>query len=118
MRTRPWRGLADVMTRGGFDPEIRRRASRADIVLGRCPFQSAAVADPQVVCELHRGMAEGLVEDSDDVAVEDSSPRIPGEPSCRLQVRLNNTVCRADMTRADSRMRTRGRALLLRTRSG
>jgi hypothetical protein len=49
MRMRSLLGLADVMTRGGFDPEIRRRASRADIVLGRCPFQSAAVADPEVV---------------------------------------------------------------------
>ena len=59
--------VATEMTRQGFDPEVRRRGARAEVVLHSCPFATAASADPDTVCELHLGIAEGLVEGTDTV---------------------------------------------------
>ena len=74
--------------RQGFEP--RRVASRSstDLILGRCPFQAAAAAAPEVVCELHRGLAEGIAEASGGtVKVADLIARDPRKAGCRLKLK-------------------------------
>ncbi len=50
------------MARQGFEPEIvsTRTGAGAEIMLHRCPFASAALADRATICALHLGIAEGL----------------------------------------------------------
>ena len=67
--------LQTSMSVHGFAP----RVEGDDLVLGSCPFASAASIDPATVCALHRGITEGLVGDDVDLIVAD--PRTAG---CRV----------------------------------
>lgn len=78
--------VTEAMARLGFDPAIRRRGKRVDIVLETCPFASAALADPDVVCSLHLGLAEGLAEGTQTV-VEELVAKDPRRANCRLRLR-------------------------------
>lgn len=75
--------------RQGFEPRRVNQNSSVDIVLGRCPFEAAAGAAPDVVCQLHHGVAEGISEASGGT-VEVVDLVVAGEPSrggCRLKLR-------------------------------
>lgn len=61
----------------GFDPVL----DGDELVLGACPFASAASVDPATVCALHRGITEGLVDGDVDLIVAD--PRTAG---CRVML--------------------------------
>jgi predicted ArsR family transcriptional regulator len=83
-------GITAAMAREGFDPEVRRRRrDRAEIVLRRCPFESAALADPDTVCSVHLGIARGLAEGT-ELAVEDLIRRDPRWANCLLRLRLDD----------------------------
>jgi predicted ArsR family transcriptional regulator len=77
--------LTDAMARLGFDPRVSVRGKRVDIVLDTCPFASAALADPDTVCALHLGMAEGLAEGTDTV-VDELVAKDPRRATCRLRL--------------------------------
>lgn len=81
--------IAGVMASQGFEPEVRRRGSRVDIVLGSCPFESAVLADPDVVCDIHLGLAEGLVEGSDELVLDELIAKDPRRAGCRLRFHLD-----------------------------
>lgn len=72
--------VASAMLRQGFEPTVRRRGERADIVHGACPFVSTAMTDPDIVCELHLGLAEGAAEGSGTVVegLDRENPRVAG----------------------------------------
>jgi predicted ArsR family transcriptional regulator len=53
----PVSAVTDVFTQLGFDPD----ASADPIRLRQCPFMDAARRTPQVVCQVHLGLAQGLV---------------------------------------------------------
>jgi predicted ArsR family transcriptional regulator len=73
--------------RHGFDPRRVERRSSVELVLDRCPFEATAVGAPEVVCELHRGMAEGIAEASGGaVEVTDLVARNPRRAGCRLKL--------------------------------
>ncbi len=80
--------ISEAMAREGFDPEIRRRRSGTDIVLRNCPFESIALADPETVCQLHLGLAEGLVEGIGAVEVDELIARDPRKANCRLLLNM------------------------------
>ena len=70
IRQHPGKLIAEAMDREGFDPTVRARGSRVEIVLRTCPFASTAVAEPDTVCSLHLGIArrrgdEGTVQPRD-----------------------------------------------------
>lgn len=46
----------------GFDPVRQRDGEVTTIAFAHCPFQRLAEAFPELVCNLHRGMVEGMVE--------------------------------------------------------
>ncbi len=52
----PRETITDVFTRLGFDPEPAGDTVR----LRSCPFREAARRHPEVVCQVHLGLAQGL----------------------------------------------------------
>ena len=54
----PLPGLVDVLDRLGFEPEAEAELIR----LHACPFRGAAREHPDVVCSVHRGLIDQLLE--------------------------------------------------------
>src|SRR5581483_12287457 len=77
--------MAATMERLGFEPSVRRRGQQTEIVLGACPFASAAVAAPDVVCALHLGVAQAVADDT-DTTVAELVARDPRRAKCRLRL--------------------------------
>lgn len=81
----PLAALADRMARHGFDPSVSRDGDVAEIVLRACPFESAALADPDTICQLHLGLAYGVADDVGGLVVDELVPRDPRRAHCRLR---------------------------------
>ena len=79
--------LCGEMERRGFDPRLAGDVDD-EIILGRCPFVTAASAQPSVICELHRGLVEGFVEAAGRTV--ELTVRAPSEGGCRISV-LNDS---------------------------
>ena len=75
---RRWPGRASI-------PKSGSRRGRTEIVLRNCPFESAALADPDTICSLHLGMARGLAEGT-TLQVEDLIRRDPRRANCLLRL--------------------------------
>ena len=80
--------LCTAMAQQGFEPELRRRRGGTDVLLHTCPFESAALADPGTVCQLHLGLSEGLVGDDGSVEVEELIAKDPRVANCRLKLQV------------------------------
>lgn len=78
--------ITQAMARLGFEPDVRRRGQRVDIVLETCPFASTALADPDTVCSLHLGLAQGLA-DGTGMVVDELVAKDPRRANCRLRLR-------------------------------
>ncbi len=79
--------LQAEMARRGFEPRRETHGPLTELVLERCPFQAAATADPEVVCAVHRGLAEGILEGMHaDTEVRDLVAFDPARAGCRLRV--------------------------------
>src|SRR4051794_5646512 len=50
--------LADL----GFDPAVATDGTTTTVAFTHCPFSELAALHPEVVCHLHRGLVEGMVE--------------------------------------------------------
>ncbi|HKY74560.1 MAG TPA: hypothetical protein VJS45_00355 [Acidimicrobiia bacterium] len=74
----------------GFEPRRVERRSTVDLVLCRCPYRAPASTAPDIVCQLHLGLAEGLAEASgDSVSVTGLVARDPRRAGCRLSLARN-----------------------------
>ena len=91
----PLAGLVDSMARQGFDPTVQRRGELVDIVLGACPFQASALADPDTVCSLHLGLAIGAADALGGIEIDELVPVDPRRGSCRLAVRATTRHVRS-----------------------
>lgn len=76
--------VCEVMREQGFDPGVGEDST--EIVLRRCPLQSAVSAHPQIVCAVHAGLLEGLAAAHGDRAAIELVPRVPAGP-CTVRVR-------------------------------
>lgn len=85
--------LLGVARRLGFDPVVEdpptggtaRTGRQAAIVLRHCPFAAGAQRAPQIVCRLHRGLADGVCRATGStLAVTDLVVRDPTAAGCRL----------------------------------
>jgi predicted ArsR family transcriptional regulator len=56
------RALTEEMARLGFDPEPDGNGRETTIAFAHCPFRELAEAYPELVCNLHRGICEGIVD--------------------------------------------------------
>jgi len=79
--------LEAEIVRRGFRPRRIGRGRRVELVLGRCPFADVAGSDPDTVCRLHLGLAEGLAEGLGGFDVEGLAAKDPHRAGCRLTVR-------------------------------
>lgn len=82
--------LEDECVRLGCGPVLRRRGHRAEFVLARCPFESAASVNPDAVCDLHLGLAEGMAAGLGGIEVVALVAKNPRRGGCRLVIRLPN----------------------------
>ncbi len=82
--------VVEAMERQGFMPEVRNaRGNRVDVVLRNCPFESAVLADPDTVCDLHLGIAEGAAALAGErLVVDELIARDPRRANCRLRMHL------------------------------
>ena len=78
--------LEEEMARRGFRPLRSERGRRVDFVLGRCPFAEVASEDPDTVCQLHLGLAEGLTEGLGGLEVGRLVVKNAKRGGCRLVV--------------------------------
>lgn len=83
--------LQETIARGGFDPRVRPRGDTVEYILANCPFADAAAADPDTICGLHLGLAQGLADQLDGVTVEHLVRRDPHRAGCRLRFHLSPT---------------------------
>lgn len=85
----PVETLVEAMLRAGFDPVLRTDAGHLEVVLRTCPFASAAVVDPETVCAIHRGLAEGIAEQTGGrLVIDDLVAHDPLHAGCELRIRV------------------------------
>src|SRR5439155_8621701 len=77
--------LSGEMERLGFDPETETSGKISDMAFMRCPFRELAEAYPELVCNLHRGISEGIVAEVGGGTVEDFATLYDRDP-CRVTV--------------------------------
>lgn len=80
--------MVEAMERQGFEPSAHStKPDQVELVLHACPFASAALADPDAVCDLHLGMAEGVARlTGDRIVVDELVRRDPRRAECRLRL--------------------------------
>jgi predicted ArsR family transcriptional regulator len=72
----------------GFMPEQVRTGSDIGFELRCCPYEVAALANPSLVCGLHRALAEGMLEALGGAfEVTNLVARHPTTAGCRLELR-------------------------------
>lgn len=80
--------VAESMARLGFEPVVSGSDPDAvQMVLNSCPFETAALADPDTVCALHLGMVEGVAEAIGDLEVDELRRTDPRHAHCVLHMR-------------------------------
>lgn len=70
-----------LLTDWGFDPQPVD-VEQSWVWFGHCPFSDLAEANPELVCSLHRGLIEGLLEARGDDAPVDFHDRTARQPCC------------------------------------
>ena len=79
------KALAGEMQRLGFEPESETAGETTDMAFMRCPFRELAEAYPELVCNLHRGISEGIVAEVGGGTVEDFATLYDRDP-CRVTI--------------------------------
>jgi predicted ArsR family transcriptional regulator len=85
----PLEAFTEVMTRQGFDPVVSQRDDAIEVILQSCPFASAALTDPDTVCQLHLGLARGAAQAVGGLVVDELVPKDPRRAQCRLRCHLS-----------------------------
>ena len=78
--------VEEELVRRGFRPVRTERGRRIDYVLERCPFVDVAHDDPDTVCQLHLGLAEGLTEGLGGLTLDRLVAKDARRAGCRLVV--------------------------------
>lgn len=81
--------LVDSMARHGFDPTVRVRGAKVDVTLRSCPFEAAALVAPEIVCDIHLGIAQGVAEGIDGLVVDELVPNDARRAHCVLRCHLD-----------------------------
>jgi predicted ArsR family transcriptional regulator len=77
------KALTGEMQRLGFDPAGAAQGASTDIAFLHCPFRELAEAYPELVCNLHRGICEGVVESVGGGSVSEFATLYDRDP-CRV----------------------------------
>ena len=80
--------LEEFLQSRGFMPKQIASGPETGFELGRCPYEQAALANPGLVCGLHRALAEGMLEGLGGAfEVANLVARHPTTAGCRLELR-------------------------------
>jgi predicted ArsR family transcriptional regulator len=79
------KALGAEMSRLGFEPSSETSGVETDIAFMHCPFRELAEAYPELVCNLHRGISEGIVDEVGGGSVVDFATLYDRDP-CRVSV--------------------------------
>jgi predicted ArsR family transcriptional regulator len=79
------KALSSEMSRLGFDPTTETSGPDTDMAFMHCPFRELAEAYPELVCNLHRGITEGIVGEVGGGSVVDFATLYDRDP-CRVVV--------------------------------
>ena len=90
----------------GFDPAVAAEDGFASVAFAHCPFRELAERRPDLVCNLHRGLVEGLVDGVGGGAVEGFGTLVDRDP-CRVDLVLTDGT--NDLDRADEPLPVAGR---------
>ena len=71
----------------GFDPATAGDGDRTTVVFTHCPYRELAEAHPEVVCNLHRGLVEGFLEEIGGASVATFGTLVDRAP-CQVEVAL------------------------------
>ena len=77
------------LTEMGFDPALVEDDEAATVAFMHCPFSDLAEANPDLVCGLHRGMVEGVVEAFDGWSVEEFRTLVDRGDTCQVDVAVS-----------------------------
>jgi predicted ArsR family transcriptional regulator len=77
--------LESQQQRLGFGPELVGGPPRPTMLFGQCPFRELAERRPDLVCGLHSGLVEGLVDEIGGCSVVAFHPLVEREP-CRVEL--------------------------------
>jgi predicted ArsR family transcriptional regulator len=80
--------LVERMARHGFEPSLARDRDEIAITLQACPFASAAMADPDTICQLHLGLAYGVADEVGGLVIDELIPRDPRHARCQLRAHV------------------------------
>jgi predicted ArsR family transcriptional regulator len=83
----PLDALVAHMAGLGFAPVVKCGDDEIAVVLEACPYETAALADPTTICELHRGLVDGLTEGTGGFVVDALVRRDPRRAGCELRCR-------------------------------
>jgi predicted ArsR family transcriptional regulator len=73
----------------GFDPEVVEDDTGATVAFAHCPFRVLAEAHPELVCNVHCGLVEGLVEELGHTRI------------ARFHDVIDRTPCQVELVTAD-----------------
>ncbi len=76
--------LMQRLTADGFEPV---RTADDTVTLGHCPFADVAAQSPDVVCELHQGLLDGLLASAEPQLHAELDARDPRLAGCVVTVR-------------------------------
>jgi predicted ArsR family transcriptional regulator len=79
------KALVGEMDRLGFDPSIGAQADTVELAFLHCPFRELAEAYPELVCNLHRGICEGVVDELGGGSVTEFATLYDRDP-CRVTI--------------------------------
>ena len=79
------KALVSEMSRLGFEPVAETAGADTDMAFMHCPFRELAEAYPELVCNLHRGISEGIVNEVGGGSVTEFATLYDRDP-CRVAV--------------------------------
>jgi len=80
-------GLMARLDALGFDPELAGGDAEVTVGFAHCPFRELAESNPEIVCALHQGLVEGIVEGLGGAEVDEFHPLTDRTP-CQVDLAL------------------------------
>ena len=71
----------------GFDPELAGDDRAVTVGFAHCPFRELAETNPEIVCALHQGLVEGIVDGLGGADVDEFHPLTDRTP-CQVDLAL------------------------------
>jgi predicted ArsR family transcriptional regulator len=85
--TDPTLGFRDALAALGFEPTLERHQGGFSCRLENCPYRDSARNNQAVVCSLHRGITEGLLDViAPDAKLTAFEPKDPDHAGCLIEV--------------------------------